>query len=71
MVFVNIFYINGKLVLHIINKAIGFTTAQFLKDISAKTTWEALYTYWLNTYLSPPDLVIYNTGTNFNSYKFR
>ena len=25
----------------------------------------------LNTYLSPPDLVVHNTGTNFNSYKFR
>ena len=26
-VFINIFYINGKLVLYVINKAIGFTAA--------------------------------------------
>jgi len=38
MVFINIFYINGKLVLHVVNKATGFTAARFLKDISAKTT---------------------------------
>jgi len=38
IVFVDIFYINGKPVLHVVNKAIGFTAARFLKDISAKTT---------------------------------
>jgi hypothetical protein len=70
-VFVNIFYINGKPVLHVVDKAIGFTAAQFLKDISAKTTWEALRTYWLDTYLGPPDLVIHDAGTNFNSREFR
>ena len=45
IVFINIFYINGKPVLYIVNKAIGFTTTRFLKDISIKTTWEAFYTY--------------------------
>jgi len=38
IVFINIFYINGKPVLYVINKAIGFTAARFLKDISVKTT---------------------------------
>ena len=70
-VFINIFYIDGKLVLHIINKAIGFTAARFLKDISVKTTWEALRTCQLDTYLSPPDLVVHDAGTNFDSREFR
>ena len=44
-VFVDIFYIDGKPVLCVVDEAIGFTAARFLKNISVKTTWEAFYTY--------------------------
>ena len=37
-VFVDIFYIDGKPVLHVVDEATGFTVARFLKDISIKTT---------------------------------
>jgi hypothetical protein len=35
---VNVIYINGKLVLYAINKAILFQIARFLANIQAKTT---------------------------------
>jgi hypothetical protein len=27
--------------------------------------------YWINIYLKPPDIIIYNTGKNFISKKFK
>ena len=35
------------------------------------TAWDTLHAYWINTYLGPPDMVVYNTGKNFASTKFK
>ena len=32
---------------------------------------DTLYTYQINTYLGPPDIVIYNTKKNFTSIEFK
>ena len=33
--------------------------------------WDILYIYQINTYLGPPDMVIYNTKKNFIFIKFK
>ena len=43
-------YLDGKPVLYVVDDATAFQAAKFLTDISAKTTWEALRTCWINTY---------------------
>ncbi|KAK2005367.1 hypothetical protein LZ32DRAFT_642395 [Colletotrichum eremochloae] len=42
----------------------------FLRDISAKTTWEALRLCWIDVYQGPPDWIIADAGRNFASHEF-
>lgn len=69
-VYVDITYINGKPVLHIIDEATRYQAARWLSDISAKHTWDTLRTCWIDTYLGPPGYIIYDSGTTFVSKEF-
>ena len=71
LVIINIIYLNGKPVLQVINSITVFRAARFLKDILAYIIQDTLRIYQINTYLDPPDMVIYNTGKNFIFIKFR
>jgi hypothetical protein len=33
--------------------------------------WDILRTYWIDTYLSPPDYFVYDAGKNFSSIEFQ
>jgi hypothetical protein len=33
--------------------------------------WDILHTYWINIYIRPLDMIIYNTGKNFISKDFK
>ena len=70
-IYVDIFYIDNKPVLHIIDEATRFSAARFLRDISANTTWEALRSCWVDTYLGPPEFIVHDAGTNFTSQEFK
>jgi hypothetical protein len=70
-VVVDILYIEGKATLHIVDEATRFQAGRFLKDISAKHTWEALRVCWIDTYLGPPDLITHDAGKNFVSKEFK
>jgi hypothetical protein len=67
---VDIFYLDSKPVLHVVDEATLFTAARFLKDESVKTVWDTLRTCWINTYLGPPDYFVHNAGKNFSLIKF-
>ena len=45
--------------------------ARFLKDESTRIVWDTLRTYWIDTYLSPPDYFVYDAEKNFSSIKFQ
>ena len=64
-------YIDGNPILHIIDEATRFQAAKWLRDLSAKHTWETLQYCWMDTYLGPPDLVNHDAGKNFISKEFR
>ena len=70
-IYVDIMYIDSMPVLHVIDEATRFTAARFLKDISAKYTWETLRLCWIDIYLGPPDHIVHDAGKNFTSKEFR
>ncbi|EED20782.1 conserved hypothetical protein [Talaromyces stipitatus ATCC 10500] len=68
---VDVMYLDGKPVLHIVDWATSFQAAKFLKSLSTKDTWEALRVAWIDTYLGPPDVISHDAGTNFAAAEFR
>ena len=68
---IDIFYLDGKPVLHAVDAATSYQAGKFLKSMSAKDTWEALRLCWIDTYLGPPDIMTHDAGTNFDSSEFR
>ena len=70
-VIVDVMYLEGKPVLHLVDAATSFQAGKFLKSLSAKETWEALKQCWIDTYLGPPDVLTHDAGTNFASAEFR
>ena len=43
-VIINVLYLDGKPVLQVVDSSTAFQAARFLKDMSAKTAWDILYT---------------------------
>ena len=70
-IIVDILYLDGKPVLHIVDKSTRFQAGRWLKDISAKHVWDQLRTCWIDTYLGPPDLVTTDAGKQFASREFK
>jgi hypothetical protein len=70
-IYVDIMYIDGMPIIHVIDEATRFSAARFLRNVSAKTTWETLRICWIDTYLGPPDYIVHDAGKNFTSKEFR
>ena len=68
---VDVMYINGAPVLHIVDQATRYQSGRFLKNISAQHTWDVLRACWIDTYLGPPDLIATDAGKNFVSKEFK
>ena len=69
-VVIDVMYINGKPVLHMVDVATSFQSARWLKSLSAKDTWDAFRLGWIDVYLGPPDILTHDPGTNFASVEF-
>jgi hypothetical protein len=70
-VYVDIIYINGSPVLHIIDEATRYQAARWLQNISAKHTWDTLRACWIDTYIGPPEYITHDAGRNFISKEFQ
>jgi hypothetical protein len=68
---IDVMYLDGKPVFHVIDIFISFQAASFLKNMSARNAWDILRICWIDTYLGPPDNIIHDTGKNFVSVEFR
>ena len=64
-VVVDVIYINGRNVLHVIDTSTSFQAATFLKGMSARDTWNALCRCWIYVYQGPPDRISHDPGTHF------
>jgi len=69
-IIIDIFYISGKPILHVINEGTRYQAGRWLQNISALHTWDALKQYWIDTYLGPPDQIIADAGKQFTSKEF-
>ena len=69
-IIVDIFYISGKPVLHVVDEGTRYQAGKWLQNISAKHTWDTLRTCWIDTYLGPPDIITTDAGKNFASREF-
>ncbi|KAF1934556.1 hypothetical protein EJ02DRAFT_461091, partial [Clathrospora elynae] len=67
----DVMYLGSKPVLHVVDSSTAFQGAKFLSAMSAKETWQALRTLWIDTYQGPPDILTHDAGTNFASAEFR
>jgi hypothetical protein len=69
-IIVDIFYISGKPVLHIVDEGTRYQAGRWLNNISAKHTWDTLKLGWIDTYLGPPDQIVVDAGKQFTSKEF-
>ena len=67
---IDIMYIGGKPVLHVVDEATHYSSATFLKKVSAEETWKALLRCWSRVYVGPPDHIRVDQGSQFVSKHF-
>lgn len=69
-IIVDVMYIDGKPVLHIVDEATRFNAACWLANISSKHIWDMIRMIWIDMYLGPPDFIVTDAGKNFTSKEF-
>jgi hypothetical protein len=70
-IFVDVLYLIFLPILQIVDQATFFQGARFLPLMTAYNTWQTLRELWIDIYQGPPNIVTYDTGTNFASQEFR
>jgi hypothetical protein len=66
----DVMYLIGRPVLHVVCEQTHYQAARFLKNMSADETWRTFSSCWRHTYLGPPDFIRVDQGTNFVAEKF-
>ncbi|KAI1004852.1 hypothetical protein K3495_g3366 [Podosphaera aphanis] len=69
-IIIDIMYIDGKPVLHVVHEATRFQAARWLDKLSSKHTWDTLRQCWIDTYVGSPDWIINDAGANFVGKEF-
>ena len=67
----DIFYLDSKPVLHVVDEATAFNAAKFLKDISAESIWRALKECWMDAYIGLPQGITHDAGKQFTAREFQ
>eukprot|EP00171_Calliarthron_tuberculosum_P022726 IDg22726t1 len=70
-VVVDIMYIEGRPVLHLVDRATHYQAARFLNDISTECIWRTFMQMWVLVYLGAPDNLRHDQGTQFVSSKLQ
>ena len=70
-VVIDIMWIQGKHVLHVVDRATHFQAARFIPDDSTETIWRTFMQMWVLVYLGPPDNLRHDQGTQFVSPKLQ
>ena len=64
-ILLDIMYLEGKPVLHIVDEATRFSAARFLSDVSTKTIWRAILECWGTIYTGLPNRMLVDQGSAF------
>lgn len=64
-ILLDVMYIGGKPVLHIVDEGTKFIAARFLLDVSTKTVWRTLLEIWVKIYTGLPNRMVVDQGSAF------
>lgn len=67
----DIFYVDSKLILNIVDEATNFHFAKLLEEISSEPLWRPGRLCWSPVYLGPPDVIAYDSEKNFMTSAFQ
>lgn len=59
--YADIFYIEERPILHIVDEATNFQSARWLSNMTSETLWKALCMCWIGAYLSLPNVTVHDT----------
>ncbi|KAI0992170.1 hypothetical protein K3495_g16016, partial [Podosphaera aphanis] len=66
-IYIDVMYIDGSPILHVVDEATRFQAARWLKNMSSSHIWNMLRACWIDVYLGPPDIINHDAGTSFTS----
>lgn len=69
-VYADVFYIDAKPILHIVNEATNYQAAQCLPTVSSRSLWRTFRICWIDVNLRPPDDIVPDSGKNFIAESF-
>lgn len=64
-ILIDIMYIDGSPILHVVDSGTKFNAASFLKDKSIETVWKTLMQCWILIYTGMPNRIMVDQGTEF------
>ena len=67
----DIMFLEGKPVLHIVDRDTKFSAAAFLKSETTDETWETLMRIWVSVYIGFPETIATDQGTQFQSERWK
>ncbi len=66
-IFLDVMYLDGLPVLHVIDEATHFSSARFLTNVSTKCIWQTFVECWSAIYIGLPNRVLVDQGTAFSA----
>lgn len=70
-VFVDIFNIDKKPIIHVVDESTRYQAASSLPNVTADAVWRAMRLCWVNVYLGTPDIVTHDGGKQFIAKVFQ
>lgn len=70
-VYVELFFIDKKTVLHMVDEATGYQAARWLSSVRAKNIWQALQLCWIDISIGLPEVIAHDSGKNFHAESFK
>lgn len=67
----DIFHINRRPVLHVVDKSRRYQAARWLNKATAGKIWRSLHACWLDSHLRPPDLITHDAGKTIIARAFQ
>lgn len=64
---IDIMYLDGKPVLHIVDEGTHFSAARFINDVSTKTVWSTIIDCWATLYTGLPRKILVDQRTQFGN----
>ena len=68
---IDVMYIDANPILQVVDESTSFQAARWLQNMTAGHTWDTLRLCWIDVYSGPPEIIVHDAGSNFDSSEFR